>query len=212
MMMPMGERLSLNVPFRTLASEILALETPRTIAVDGRGGSGKTTFAARLVCSLPGVALIEVDDFLNWSDLNGWWPRLEADALAPLLAGKRARYRIRDWGKDPLGQSLDGWRVLDPSHTIVVEGVTSSRAMIADKLSMSFWVEAPRDVRLARGVARDGEAMRPAWETWMRLEDEFFRRDDAPRRATYLIDGDPAISHDEEAEAVVLAPGGAADA
>lgn len=190
--------------FQALADEILAVRTPRLIAVDGRSGSGKTTFAARLRRFLPGAVVIEVDDFLNWSDLNDWWPRLEKEALAPLLAGHSARFRTRDWNRDPLGKSLDGWRDLDPAHTIIVEGVTSSRASIADKLSMSFWVEAPGNVRVARGVARDGEAMRPFWQNWMRLEDEFFLRDDAPGRATYVIAGEPAVFHDAEREVVVL--------
>lgn len=82
--------------------------------------------------------------------------------------------------------------------------MTSSRAAIADKLSMSFWVEAPHDVRMARGIARDGEAMRPFWQNWTQLEDEFFVRDDARGRATYLIAGDPAALHDVEREVVVL--------
>lgn len=196
------------VTFQALADEILAVRSPRLIAVDGRSGSGKTAFAARLRRFLAGAVVIEVDDFLNWSDLNDWWLRLENEALAPLLAGDPARFRTRDWNTDPLGKGLDGWREVDPAHTIIVEGVTSSRASIADKLSMSFWVEAPPDVRMARGIARDGEAMRPFWQDWMRLEDEFFALDDAPGRATYLIAGEPAVFHDAEREVVVLVRSG----
>jgi hypothetical protein len=192
------------VAFQVLVDEILAARSPRLIAVDGRAGSGKTTFATRLRRFLPGAAVIEVDDFLDWSDLDDWLPRLEKEALAPLLAGDHARYRTRDWNADPPGKSLDGWRDLDPAHTIIVEGVTSSRAAFADGLNMSFWVEAPRTVRMARGLARDGEAMRPFWQHWMQLEDEFFVRDDTSGRATYLIAGEPAVPHDAEREVVVL--------
>lgn len=201
----MNEHQPVVVAFQVLADEILAARSPRLIAVDGRAGSGKTTFATRLRRFLPGAVVIEVDNFLDWSDLDDWWPRLEEEALAPLLAGDRARFRARDWNTDPLGKSLDGGRDLDPAHTIIIEGVTSSRAAMADRLSMTFWVEAPRNVRMARGMARDGEAMRPFWQNWMQLEDEFFVRDDARGRATYLIAGEPAVHHDPEREVVVLA-------
>ena len=200
----MNEYRPVVVAFQVLADEILAARSPRLIAVDGRAGSGKTTFATRLRRFLPGAVVIEIDDFLDWGDLDGWWPRLEKEALAPLLGGDRARFRTRDWTMDPLGKSLDGWHDLDPAHTIIVEGVTSSRAAIAERLSMSFWVEAPHNVRMDRGIARDGEAMRPFWQNWMQLEDDFFARDDARGRATYLIAGEPAVLHDAERELVVL--------
>jgi uridine kinase len=200
----MNERQPVVVAYQVLADEILAAGSPRLIAVDGRAGAGKTTFTTRLRRFLPGAVVIEVDDFLDWSDLDNWWPRLENEALAPLLAGDPARFRTRDWNTDPLGKSLDGWCDLGPAQTIIVEGVTSSRVAIAHRLSMSFWVEAPRNVRMARGIARDGEAMTRFWQTWMQLEDEFFVRDDARGRATYLIAGEPAVLHDPEREVVVL--------
>jgi hypothetical protein len=200
----MNERQPAVVAYEVLADEILAARSPRLIAVDGRAGAGKTTFTTQLRRLLPGAVVIEVDDFLDWSDLDDWWPRLEQEALAPLLAGERARFRARDWRADPLGKGLDGWRDLDPAHTIIIDGVTSSRVAIADQLSVSFWVEARRNVRLDRGIARDGEGMRPFWRNWMQLEDEFFVRDDARGRATYLIAGEPAVLHDAEREVVVL--------
>lgn len=200
----MNEHQLVVVAFQALADEILAARSPQLIAVDGRAGSGKTTFATRLRRFLPGAVVIEVDDFLDWGDLDDWWPRLDKEALAPLLAGDRARFRTRDWEGDPLGKSLDGWRDLEPAQTIIVEGVTSSRAAIAGRLSMSFWLEAPRNVRMARGIARDGEAMRPFWQDWMRLEDEFFVRDDASRRARYVVAGGPAVLHHVDREVVVL--------
>jgi hypothetical protein len=199
-----NEQAPVIVSFQSLADEILKTESPRLVAVDGRGGSGKTTFATRLARLLPAVVVIEVDDFLRWSDLDDWWPRVEDEAITPLLAGERARFRIRDWDTDPLGESLDGWRDVGPADTIILEGVTSSRASMAQRLSMSFWLEAPPNVRLARGLARDGQTMRSTWQNWMRLEDEFFERDDAPGRATYVVVGDAAVPYDEETEALLL--------
>lgn len=41
----------------------------RLIAVDGRAGAGKTTFATRLANALGHVPIIALDDFLAWDDL-----------------------------------------------------------------------------------------------------------------------------------------------
>lgn len=208
-----NEQRPVVVSFQALADEILAADSPRLVAVDGRGGSGKTSFTTRLRRLLPAVVVIEIDDFLSWSDLDDWWPRVEKEAIDPVLAGDSARFRVRDWDTDPLGQGLDGWRDLGPGDTVIVEGVTSSRAAVAERLSLSFWLEAPPDVRLVRGVRRDGEAMRSVWQNWMRLEDEFFERDDARGRASYRVAGDTALPHDEESEVVILgATGGSGHA
>ena len=61
-------------------------------------GVNEQTFAPRLARLLPGVVVIEVDDFLNWSDLGDWWPRVEDEAIAPLLAGHLPRVVLH--GKD----------------------------------------------------------------------------------------------------------------
>ena len=52
-----------------------------------------------------------------------------------------------------------------------------------------MWVEAvDPDVRLARGLARDGEAMRPAWEQFMLDEADDFARNDTRARADLRVD------------------------
>jgi hypothetical protein len=145
-----------------------------------------------------------VDDFLYWRDIGGWWPRLEREALRPLLNGLPARFRVRDWAGDPLGQGLDGWAEVPPADVVVVDGVTSSRQAIAADLVLSFWVEAPPEVRLRRGIARDGEQRRSLRLEWMTLEDEFFRRDGAPGRADYVIAGQPRSSYAPVTEVVLL--------
>jgi hypothetical protein len=55
------------------------------------------------------------------------------------------------------------------------------------------WVEAPDDVRLQRGLARDGEAMRPQWLAWMRAEADHFAAEATRDRADVLIDGGAGV-------------------
>jgi hypothetical protein len=190
-----------------LAEEIRArpcARAVRLVAVDGRGGAGKSTLARALAATCGGAPVIRVDDFLYWGDIQSWWPRLEHQALRPLLAGSAARFRVRDWAGDPLGQGLAGWAEVSPAGVVIVEGITASRQAIAADLAMALWVTAPRPVRLRRAIARDGPQRRPLWIEWMRLEDEFFARDGAATRADHLVCGQPTIPVDPAIQAVLL--------
>jgi hypothetical protein len=71
----------------------------------------------------------------------------------------------------------------------VVEGVGCGARACAPYLSLLVWVEAPRDVRFARGIARDGEAYRPHWERWARQEQALFAAEGTRERADVIIDG-----------------------
>ena len=62
---------------------------------------------------------------------------------------------------------------------MVVEGVCALHRTLRDAYAVRVWVEAPYDVRLERGVARDGEAARTTWvDVWMPSEDRYVERDD----------------------------------
>src|SRR5690242_21615794 len=92
--------------FRSLAESILALPGGvRLVAVDGYGGSGKSTFAARLAAALGGAEVVHTDDFATGEPGVGWWPRLEREGIAALSAGAAARYRRWGWG----GGRVAGW-------------------------------------------------------------------------------------------------------
>ena len=193
----------------SLAEEIRARprhRAVRMVAVDGRGGAGKSTLARAMAAACGGAPVVRVDDFLYWRDIDGWWPRLEREALRPLLSGSPARFRVRDWSGDPLGQGLAGWAEVPPAEVVIVDGITSSRRAIAADLALALWVEAPRAERLRRAIARDGEQRRALWAEWMRLEGEFFARDGARDRADHVICGCPRSRHDPAKQAVLLAP------
>ena len=176
----------------------------RLVAVDGRGGAGKSTLARALAAACGGAPVVRVDDFLYWRDIEGWWPRLEREALRPLLAGLPARFRVRDWANDPLGQGLGRWAMVPPADVVIVEGITSSRQAISSDLAMALWVQTPRGERLRRAIGRDGPQRRSLWIEWMRLEDEFFGRDGAAERADHVVCGQPRIPCDLATQAVLL--------
>jgi hypothetical protein len=190
-----------------LAEEIRArpcARAVRLVAVDGRGGAGKSTLARALAVACGGAPVVRVDDFLYWRDIEGWWPRLEREALRPLLSGLPARFRVRDWANDPLGQGLGRWAQVPPADVVIVEGITSSRQAISADLTMALWVQTPRGERLRRAIDRDGPQRRSLWIEWMRLEDEFFARDGAAERADHVVCGQPRIPCDLATQAVLL--------
>jgi cytidylate kinase len=189
--------------FAELARDILArpprLGPVRLVAVDGPAGSGKTTFAGRLSGALTHEGArapqVHVDDLLaGWGDLATFWPRLEQWVLDPLRRGMAAAYRSYDWHAEVF---RDEWTTLGVPEALIVEGVSSARAVIRPELTLSVYLIADRDVRLTRGIERDGEALRPEWLRWMAEEDEHFARDDTMAHVDLLVDGMSNVAETE---------------
>ncbi len=58
--------------------------TTRIVAVDGKGGAGKSTFAARIAAELDDAEIVRTDDFASWDNPFDWWPELIEKVLVPL--------------------------------------------------------------------------------------------------------------------------------
>ncbi len=97
--------------------------------------------------------------------------------------------KVRDWENDEFGSSLKGWKTVAWSPVVVLEGLTCTRAAAADRLTYRIWVEAPNEVRLRRGLERDGETHRQLWLNSMRTERQFFTADATPARADLRVNG-----------------------
>jgi hypothetical protein len=190
--------------FRSLAESILSRPGGvRLVAVDGYGGAGKSTFATRLAAALGGVAVVHTDDFATGEPGVEWWPRLEREVIVPLSTGEAARYRR--W--DGEAKRLAEWHAVEPMPAVVIEGVSSARRAAADRLACAIWVEAPAELRLARGLERDGRGARSSWDAWMAEEDAHFAQDGTRARSDLVVDGDPGIDHNPETEFVRIGPG-----
>jgi uridine kinase len=98
------------------------------------------------------------------------WIRLRDQVLLPLRSGKTAHYTRYDWASDRLAENHE----VQPQGIILVEGVYSTRAELRELYDLRIWVECPRELRLSRGLARDGEAGRSRWvDDWMPAEDRY---------------------------------------
>jgi uridine kinase len=140
----------------------------RLVCIDGPAGSGKTTLAAALEAAVDDVVVIHCDELLKgWGGLPGLAATVEA-LLAPLAAGRTSHWTRWDW-------LADGWaedHPVEPGGLLVLEGVGSWSPAISDLVGVLVWVEAGPDLRLDRGIARDGEAMREHWQRWQVDEQE----------------------------------------
>jgi uridine kinase len=156
----------------------------RLVCVDGPAGSGKTTLGATLA-ERTGAQLIHGDDLMSgWRGLDAVGRQLAA-LVEPLAAGRIGSYEHFDWEHDRYDRTVE----VPPAPWLVVEGVGSGAAAIAAYISVLVWVEVDDELRLTRGLARDGEEMRERWRTFMEDEAALFAGDGTRERADVLVDG-----------------------
>ena len=157
----------------------------RLVCLDGPAGSGKTTLAAAVLDRCPEARLVHMDDLYDgWEGLPRVADQLPA-LLSPLTRGEASHYRRFDWHAGRYAEEVP----VEPAPLLVVEGVGSGAVSVADLVTVLVWVSAPPDLRRARGLARDGAAMAPAWERWMRDEAAHLARERTEARADVLVDG-----------------------
>jgi uridine kinase len=163
------------------------------LAIDGHGGSGKSTIAAA-VAGATGAALVHTDDFFRsvgaaqgeQRPLESYydWQRLRAQALEPLRARRGASFRRFDWD---LGSGLDGVVSVEPAELIVVEGVFSASPELADQVDRAVFVDTPEPERLRR---LRGRVAPEEWDDeWLRAEQAYFRLIRPPSSFDLIVPG-----------------------
>jgi uridine kinase len=183
----------MSVVQQVLAAVLAARPAPgmstSIVAVDGYGGAGKSTFAARLgeLLNAEGspADLVHTDDFASPDNPLNWWPRLLAQVLQPLRAGAVARYQRYDWDRGRLAE----WHDVQPGGLVLLEGVSASRDVFRPYLGLTVWVETPADERLRRGLERDGEQMQDQWRQWMADEVAWGEVEQPWMRADVVVSG-----------------------
>jgi uridine kinase len=189
--------------FTQLSQEILkspSKHRQRLIAIDGGGGAGKTTFATCLQKQITGSFIIKIDDFYRPPQLrspvvstqtinpNFDWDRFRTTVLEAIKNNRDVSYQLYDF---QLG-TLSGKTITIPANApIIVEGVWSMQTAFINFYDYLIWLEAPAEMRLQRGVLRDGEDMRQIWEQeWIPI-DKYYRETQKPYlQANHIIDSE----------------------
>lgn len=165
------------------------------VAVDGPGASGKSTFAQHLAASIQGACIVHIDDFYLPSGLRSErvgctgplfdLPRLAREVTMPGSEGKAIRYQRYDWASDALAE----WTIVPESTPLILEGVFCLAAELREAYTYKVWCRADPDLRLARGLARDGEEARSRWvDLWMPAEAEYESREKPKEDADLILD------------------------
>ena len=158
-----------------------------TVGIGGQGGAGKSTLARSIAEARLDVQIVATDSF--WDGAQFDLPRLRNQVLDVLLMGQSAVYDEWDWHAKQCNQA----RRVEPTGVVIIEGVCALHTMFRDDLDVRIWVDAPPAIRLERGVARDGEAMRATWtQVWMPSEDAYVARDNPVAVAQFVVNGSGA--------------------
>jgi hypothetical protein len=178
---------------------------PRVIAVDGRGGAGKSTLVQRLVSRVPSSAAVHTDD-IAWHHAAFDWAGLLAEhVLGPLRLGAAVDHRPAAWVARGRAGSISVPAGLD---TVWVEGTGVVRRRLLPLLDAAVWVQVDAGEAQRRLVARDGDSaeQRRHVEEWEREERPFLRDERPWARATLVVAGSQVVPHDPAGEAAVAGP------
>lgn len=168
------------------------------VGIDGCGGAGKSTLAGLLVQWAGQGCAVHMDDFYKLpaqregldmvQDEPGCFydmDRLCTQVLGPLRLSRPGHLWRNDWQSEHL---LDDGPV-SPAGLVVVEGCYALHEKLRGYYDIKVFVDCPRDLRMARGLERDGEGARAFWLDWMAAEDRYLDLQRPRDAADFVLDG-----------------------
>ena len=156
------------------------------IGIDGLGGAGKSTVANFIKDNIPDTTIVEMDDFYIPELTRDDWDRVYEQVIKPLKTNASASYQRFDWDTKQLAE----WHTIESGGVVIVEGVYALHEKLKDTYDYRIWVECPYDIRLKRGLERDGEEARSWWvDEWMPKEEEYKQSQKPQQTADIVIDG-----------------------
>jgi pantothenate kinase len=153
------------------------------VLIDGRAGSGKSTFARLLQDQVfeetrQSPKIIHMDDlYPGWEGLTQGSLYMVEQILKPLTQNAKAQWQRWDWTNSVRGGTDpgNGWREFDGHNLLIVEGCGAVTAPSAELADLTIWIEAPRQIRRERFEARDRGVFSNFWASWSAQEDEFYQ-------------------------------------
>ncbi|MDQ3159143.1 MAG: hypothetical protein M3P98_03360 [bacterium] len=165
---------------------------PTLIAIEGFGGSGKTTIAEKLKALLRHAYVINIDDFIikdkltekSWDKGAFNRGRLEQEVLIPASSCKKVSYHKLIWATNTLSEPVS---VPDVDY-IIVEGISTYHPDIAKYYDYKIWIDIPIELARERGHARDGSNENAQhWDLWAENDLRYQQKYHPEQQADFII-------------------------
>ena len=177
-----------------ISSQVLELidrgnQTP-IILIDGRAGSGKSTFAEKLQQQLfrdgeSAPRVIHMDNiFEGWDGLALGSDYMVRFILQPLARQETASWQDWSWVKN----QRSSWREFSGGTPLIVEGCGSLTERSKEHADLSIWLEASEETRRERWIQRERHLEK--FDFWAAQELDFYAREKSQSLADLVIKTD----------------------
>lgn len=165
----------------------------RIIAIDGHGGSGKSSLAEILARQFD-AEIIHTDDFAGWDNPENWWPLVFERVFEPIKNGATTlNYPRSKWWETHKPEPVVNQPV---TKVMILEGVSSLRKEFRSYISLGIFVDTPSEVCLQRGFERDkgqdgksDDEIKQMWQDWYKKEEVYMTRDNPKAIADLVLNG-----------------------
>jgi uridine kinase len=177
-----------------ISSQVLELidrgnQTP-ILLIDGRAGSGKSTFAESLQQQLfrdgeSAPRVIHMDNiFEGWDGLALGSDYMVRFILQPLARRETASWQDWSWVKN----QRSSWREFSGGTPLIVEGCGSLTERSKEHADISIWLEASEETRRERWIQRERHLEK--FDFWAAQELDFYAREKSQSLADLIIKTD----------------------
>ena len=177
-----------------ISSQVLELidrgnQTP-IVLIDGKAGSGKSTFAESLQQQLfrdgeSAPRVIHMDNiFEGWEGLALGSDYLVRFILQPLARRETASWQDWSWVKS----QRSSWREFSGGTPLIVEGCGSLTERSKEHADIAIWLEASEEVRRERWIQRERHLEK--FDFWAAQELDFYAREKSQSLADLVIKTD----------------------
>lgn len=174
-----------------ISSQVLELidrgnQTP-IILIDGRAGSGKSTFAESLQQQLfrdgeSAPRVIHMDNiFEGWDGLSLGSDYMVRFILQPLARQETASWQDWSWVKN----QRSSWREFSGGTPLIVEGCGSLTERSKEHAEISIWLEASEQTRRERWIQRERHLDK--FDFWAAQELDFYAREKSKSLANLVL-------------------------
>ena len=177
-----------------VSSQVLELidrgnQTP-IVLIDGRAGSGKSTFAESMQQQLfrdgeSAPRVIHMDNiFEGWDGLALGSDYMVRFILQPLARQETASWQDWSWVKN----QRSSWREFSGGTPLIVEGCGSLTERSKEHADISIWLEASEETRRERWIQRERHLEK--FDFWAAQELDFYAREKSQSLADLVIQTD----------------------